>query len=248
MNIYILSFLIFGLIACQNSSSSSKTNKNIQEVVTDSSNYKKYTFLQKDGQKAYEYIIKDSTLLTSSSQNIMYYFERLPPILIYNKKQDKKYFHLKEHSARITHQNVQNGYIKLLSVEKTDELIQQSYQTDYYEIEVALFKNTKQDDIIAINNLNTGNIHILILKNYIWQDITPKIFPDFSCKTPPCGGGPIRFFKLPEYGTDILTTVDGNFIIPSPTQSFWKSKRQNHSEEIIKIDWDAQKGKFFIKK
>ncbi len=54
------------------------------------------------------------------------------------------------------------------------------------------------------------------------------------------------FFKLPEYGTTILACRDTAKFIADPDK-FWADKQQHHPKEIIKIDWDINQGKFFVK-
>ncbi|MEM9982992.1 MAG: hypothetical protein AAF734_10890, partial [Bacteroidota bacterium] len=66
----------------------------------------------------------------------------------------------------------------------------------------------------------------------------------FSCKTPPCGGGPQSYYKLPRHGLTVLRSWEGFYTLSSP-QNFWE-QQMKYPDRITEIFWDVETGKFYI--
>ncbi|MEM9980939.1 MAG: hypothetical protein AAF734_00490 [Bacteroidota bacterium] len=115
--------------------------------------------------------------------------------------------------------------------------------------EVALFKDNFDRKVIMINNQAYKNLFILQLDKHhkvyeteikLWEDIPQKLLPEEFPETED------YFIKLPEYGTTILACKSEQDFLEDP-DAFWEEIQQNHPERIIKLAWDIEQGKFYIK-
>ena len=240
----VLFFLIpLFFCLCCSPSKQEKLTSNTAQVKQDSfddSGYTKYSLVKKDS--TMDYFIKEG--VRKKQLSVYDYAKLLPPILYHQlPKKDKYYPQNFINEDVILQKDLQNGYIKVKTPNR-DTSILETYKLKWYEVEIALFTTQDKRNIIAFNELNSGKLLFLELKGNKWTDITTKIFPDLSCKTPPCGGAPTRFYKLPRYGTTILSLVDAAFLLPPVASEFWEYQVKNSPERLLKITFDIKRGTF----
>jgi hypothetical protein len=247
----VLQLLIFFLLnSCINNTPVKKENKIVNKNTTLYEKYEVKLFKENKKIEKYTYWLYKKDLKSYYQKNILYYYMRLPRFLL-KFPSDSVFFKGNEEIKLIESKNINNGYLKIKSFLKADTDVEKTYNIKNYEIEIALFKTSNNENIIAVNNINESReifFFKLIEEDNMWQDVTKKIFINLECEQEPCGGRPSAFFKLPEIGTTILKVTDGNFLIPYPSRNFWEYKIKNKSDDIIKIEWDMKKGVFYIKK
>ncbi|NJO02029.1 MAG: hypothetical protein HC880_10340 [Bacteroidia bacterium] len=195
--------------------------------------------------------LKDESLQNS----ILYYYFRLPPFLfgeisqVIHKYGDNGIFQKSYYKDRLVYQNISHGFLKVMS-----DIPLSRDTTKKSGIEIALFKYQDQN-IIAANFPDFPFINFMRLDDVenTWYDIDHEIFPNFIHED---NGGCWKkdgnydldgqcnvFFKLPEYGTQILGIRSNLNSLENP-EAFWQDKLQNAPEEIIRLNW--QGGKFVI--
>lgn len=242
MNKVLFFLTLLSCLSCKSKIQEKQSSNTIQVVQDnfDDSGYTKYSFVQNGSTT--DYFIKES--VRKKQPSIYDYAKLLPPMLYYQlPKKDNYYPQNYINEDVILQKDLQNGYIKVKAPNR-DTTISETYGLKWYEVEIASFITQDKKDIIAFNILNSGKLLFLELKGNKWIDITTKIFPDLSCKTPPCGGEPTRFYKLPHYGTTILSLLDAAFILPPTASEFWKYQEKNSPDRLLKIAFDTKQGTF----
>ncbi len=233
-------------------------SEKIQQKI-DTSIYEKFevnlTFNEDDSIPRHEkaiYGIRKDVLVESKEKDILYYYNRLPRVFLMYPK-NEILFDNKSHLKLIQYKNLKNGYLKCESYSKAEEHNQKQYAIINYEIEMALFMTKNNEVIVAINTMNLSNtdaISFLKLdtKKNIWYEITADIFPKRKC-IPPCGGRTPRYFKLPEYGTTIMSIYDGNYLLSSDEiKNIWNKDKYEPRYMLDYLDWQVDKGKFIERK
>lgn len=254
-NYYISLFLL--LMNCNVKNNKSKNEMTIidlkgQEkniILIDTNEQKKHRFIWTSAGVSFAYYLNKSDLSKRKEKNILYYYKTLPPFIFgYH---EGSFIHIDKYQDKIIpssfydkiiYQNVKNGYLKVLN----------NFNKELNPIEIGFYKGLNIN-LLVINYFNKS-IFPIILKfqasyEYLdkadtWIEIpTNQVFSDIDS----INSLSKVYFKLPEQGTTILACQDSSETLKNPDE-FWQDKLQNHSKDIIKIDWDAQKGKFFIKK
>jgi len=242
MNKILFFLTLLGCLSCKSKTQKESTTNTIQKHQSsfDDTGYIKYSFVKQDS--IIEYFIKEST--QKAKLSVYDYAKLLPPMLYHQQpKQDSYYPKNFFDGEVILQQDVQNGYLRV-KVPNRDTTLLKTYGLKWYEVELALFITQDKRNIISFNMLNSGKLLFLELKGNKWIDITTKVFPDLSCKTPPCGGEPIRYYKLPQHGITVLSLQDAAFILPPIASEFWKYQIKNSPQRLLKFKFDVTKGVF----
>lgn len=235
-----------------------QTTKMEKKATLDTNKYTlhKYLFNMDIDYATASYYLSNQHLQTHRKMDILYYYNRLPPFCLCSPPSNGFQLFIEQgryqsekipssfYSNRIAYNNIKNGYLKVKACKERVNIENNFGNTDNL-LELALFTSSARN-VVAVNSLQEGKLRFLTLSggasnnsSIIWEDVTSGIFPSDFSKS-------FTFFKLPEYGTTILACRDTAKFIADPDK-FWADKQQNHPEEIIKIVWNVEQGRFFIK-
>lgn len=204
------------------------------------------------------YYLDKNYLKQPSRKNILYYYKRLFPFFIFsddfagfqnliNKKILPSFY-----ENKITSRNLANGYLEFYGYPEEGK----EYEKSKIKRCLVLFRSNKEEDYILLNYQKYRGLSVFLLdeNNRTWNNsfayTHPKHGQDrmfYSEKLLSSLDTSHYYFKLPEYSTTILACHDQRDFIED-TNAFWEDKLKNHPEEIIYLDWDAEEGKFEIKK
>ncbi len=208
----------------------------------------------------FRYYLDKKYLKEQQHKGISFFYNRLPPIEFDGQNWEAvmnkdiilpEYYHKK-----IMFKNEKTGYIRAKSDTKNPLL----------QTEIALF-TTKNKNFIVVNHYNKKtSLNFLALQENIKDDFNPeKLINKWNNKSiyeffGEDGQFIVKnfvinaennsydfYFKLPEYGTTILACRDKRDFIESP-DVFWADKIKNYPQDIIYLDWQADKGRFSVRK
>ncbi|NJO02026.1 MAG: hypothetical protein HC880_10325 [Bacteroidia bacterium] len=214
--------------------------------------YQKYFYIDLPYYLHKSYLKNDK----DKTKDILYYYKRFPPFLICSVYSDsdiaENYY--REHGLtedfyldKILYSNIAHGFMKVRTCDLNPNA-QQLYGIEYEQIELALFRH-KNRDIIAYNYSNLGGLLFFEFNENTrtWTHGAFGDMPDRVMFHNSRGAGRRTYFRLPEFGTEILCYQDTSTLnrasLKNP-DAFWQDKLQNAPQKIIRLKW--QDGKFVI--
>ncbi len=218
------------------------------EEISDTSRYTKYSFEWQSAGVSFEYYLNKEYLGVSSRKDVLFYYKRLPPFIF---KQNKTFTLIDEYQNRVVepnfyidklyYQNIQNGYLK---VHEDKGYVKSA-------VEIALFTSS-QRNLIVVNYLHE-DLKPLFLelkkrKSYEEEMYSWSLLLDYEVsksyqKLLQSLEASHIYFKLPEYGTQIIAVRSDLEYLENP-EVFFQNKLQNYPEEIMRFDW--QNGRFVL--
>ncbi len=232
--------------------------KESEQVINDTNNKVKYQYYHCNNADCASivYHLDKDYLSTPTEKNILYYYKRLFPVFIFSQddwKQDTNNeikMHPKFYQDRLIYQNLPQGYLEFYDYR---EIKGKEHQKFAHKNQMCIFSTNQGQNFIFVN-ASYLQVVLLDYEKNMWNNSFTYTHPQYGAErifysTDVFLGIDIKnmHFKLPEYGTTILACRDKRDFIEYP-DAFWADKIKNYPQDIIYLDWQANKGKFSVRK